>query len=322
MAFRFALSVGISWEINVMGRLEGKVAVISGGTSGIGARTAELFVAEGAFVVIAGRRREKGEQLARVLGRKASFIRVDVSIETDVKAMIGHAVARFGRLDCLFNNAGIPSQRASLSNLDLARFDAVMATHVRGTLAGIKYAAPVMATQGSGSIINTASINGFRAGMGGLDYSVSKAAVIHLTRCAAVELGEAGIRVNCLSPGPIATGIFGKGAGLEDDKADLALAAVEAAIAEILPRWQPLPYPGNVDDIAQSALFLASDASRLITGHNLVVDGGISAGLPAAMMRSDLAAFGKVFHAIRQPGEHAETGVFTDAKSTPGPVTR
>jgi NAD(P)-dependent dehydrogenase (short-subunit alcohol dehydrogenase family) len=281
-----------------MRMLEGKVAVVSGGTSGIGARAAELFVAQGARLVIGGRRRQKGEELARSLGNNASFIRVDVSIEADVKAMIEKAIEQFGRLDCLFNNAGIPSQRADLADLDLKQFDEAMAIHVRGTLAGIKYAAPVMTKEGSGSIINMASINGFRAGFA-IDYSVAKAAVIHLTRCAAVELGEKGIRVNCLSPGPIATGIFGKAAGLAPDAADLTIEAAEAAIAEVLPRWQPLPHPGVSDDIAQSALFLASDMSRHINGHNLVVDGGMSVGWPAAVVRNDLTEFRKAFQVRR-----------------------
>src|SRR5262249_10626147 len=150
----------------------------------------------------------------------------------------------------------------------------------------------------TGSIITVASINGTRAGLGGLYYSVAKAASIHLTRCAAVELGEKGIRINTISPGPIATGIFGKDAGLEHNEADNS-AYAETAIAAILPRLQPLPYVGRAADIAQAALFLASDAARLISGHNLVVDGGISAGWPIAVARDDIALFGETFRARR-----------------------
>lgn len=258
-----------------MQTLEGKVAVVSGATSGIGACIAELFVLEGARVVIGGRREEQGRKLSESLGEAATFIPTDVTVEADVKALIEMAAHQLGRLDCLVNNVGIPAQRNALPDFDLAAFDLGMATHVRGTLAGIKHAVPTMAQQGSGSIINTASINGFRAGSGGgIEYSVAKAAVIHLTRCAAIELGEQGIRVNTLSPGPIATGIFGKGAGLPPGAADVALDAVTAAIEAVLPRWQPLQIVGLASDIAQAALFLASDTSRLITGHNLVVDGG------------------------------------------------
>jgi NAD(P)-dependent dehydrogenase (short-subunit alcohol dehydrogenase family) len=184
-----------------MNNLNGKVAVITGATSGIGARIAEMFVAEGAQVVIAGRRQERGERLAQALGESASFIRTDVSVEADVERMIAHAVERCGRVDCLVNNAGRSSQYAAFTEVDLEQFDAVIAVHVRGVLAGIKYAARVMSAQGSGSIINVTSVNGTRAGLGGHYYSAAKTASIHLTRCAAVELGERGIRVNSLSPG-------------------------------------------------------------------------------------------------------------------------
>ncbi len=282
-----------------MKTLEDKVAVITGSTSGIGARTAEVFVAEGAKVVIAGRRQDRGENLARKLGDAASFISTDVSIEADVKAMIGHAVDRFGRLDCLMNNAGRSSQFATIADVDLEQFDAVIAVHLRAVLAGMKYAARVMAVQGTGSIINVASVNGIRAGLGGHYYSAAKAASIHLTRCAAMELGEKGIRVNSLSPGMIATGAFGKYIGLQSDEADDHPEYAEAAIRSIVPRWQALQYVGRADDIAQAALFLASDASRFVTGHNLVVDGGISAGWPIAAARLDRELFFRTIQASR-----------------------
>jgi len=278
-------------EDSLMGSLDGKVAVITGSTSGIGARTAELFVAEGARVVIAGRREENGRQLARSLGA-ASFIRTNVSNEADVEAMIAHAMKSFGRLDCLMNNAGGGSGYQEVANIDLKRFDEAIAVHVRGALACMKYAVPVMTEQKSGSIINIASVNGTRAGLGGHYYSAAKAALIHLTRCAAVELGEKGIRVNSISPGPIATGGFGKSAGFEPDEAEQTVELAKAAIsAVVLPRYQPLPYVGSVDDIAQAALFLASDASRLVSGVDLVVDGGISAGWPIGAVREDRARF-------------------------------
>src|SRR5262245_22700351 len=143
-----------------MNSLAGKVAVITGSTSGIGERSARLFVEEGAFVVIAGRRQDKGEELARSLGKAASFIRTDVTVEADVKAMIAHAVEKFGRLDCLFNNAGIPTQCAFIEDIDLERFDAGLSVHLRAVVAGIKYAIPIMSEQHSGSIITTSSVNG------------------------------------------------------------------------------------------------------------------------------------------------------------------
>jgi NAD(P)-dependent dehydrogenase (short-subunit alcohol dehydrogenase family) len=277
--------------------LEGKVAVITGATSGIGARTAEVFVANGAKVVIAGRRQDRGENLARKLGDAASFIRTDVSVEADVKAMIDHAVDRFGRVDCLMNNAGRGSQYATVADVDLAQFDAVIAVHLRAVLAGMKYAARVMAAQGTGSIINVASVNGFRAGLGGHYYSAAKAASIHLTRCAAMELGEKGIRVNSLSPGMIATGAFCKYMGMQSDEADDHPEYAEAAIGSVATRWQPLQCVGRTDDIAQAALFLASDASRFVTGQNLIVDGGISAGWPIGAVRPDREVFFRTIQA-------------------------
>jgi len=276
--------------------LEGKVAVITGGTSGIGACTAEVFVAHGARVVIAGRRQDRGEKLAGKLGDAASFLRTDVSVEADVKAMIDHAVDRFGHLDCLMNNAGRSSQYSTIVDVDLEQFDAVIAVHLRAVLAGMKYAARVMAAQGTGSIINVASVNGFRAGLGGHYYSAAKAGSIHLTRCAAMELGEKGIRVNSLSPGLISTGAFAKFAGMQPDQADDHPDYAEVAIGSVVARWQPLQYVGRMDDVAQAALFLASDASRFVTGQNLVVDGGISAGWPIAAARPDREV---LFGAIR-----------------------
>lgn len=275
-----------------MKTLEGKVAVITGSTSGIGARTAELFVAEGARVVIAGRREERGRQMARALGDAASFIRTDVTSESDVEAMIAHAVRTFGRLDCLMNNAGIGSGYQDIDKADLRRFDAAIAVHVRGPLAAMKYAVPVMAAQGDGSIINVASVNGGRAGLGGHYYSAAKAALIHLTRCVAVEVGEKGIRVNTISPGPIATGAFRKGGGMDPDEADNSIEIAKAAIADtVLPRYQPLQRVGTMDDIAQAALFLASDASRLVSGVDLLIDGGMSAGWPIGAVREDRRRF-------------------------------
>lgn len=286
--------------------LEGKVAVITGGTSGIGERTVRVFVAAGAKVVIAGRRRDRGERIARALGDAASFIRTDVSVEADVAAMIDHAVTRFGRLDCLMNNAGRGSQFATIAEVDLDQFDAVIAVHVRAVLAGMKYAARVMTTQGSGSIINIASVNGIRAGLGGHYYSAAKAASIHLTRCAAMELGEKGIRVNSISPGLTATGAFAKFVGIDPDEADDHPEYAEAAIRAVIPKWQPLPSVATAEDIAQAALFLASDASRLMTGQNLVVDGGLSAGWPIAAARDDRETFFRAFQDVTRTTASSE----------------
>jgi NAD(P)-dependent dehydrogenase (short-subunit alcohol dehydrogenase family) len=252
--------------------------VIAGGTSGIGARTAELFVNAGARVVIAGRRRERGEALAAELGTAARFIRTDVSIERDVAAMIQHAVDSFGRLDCLFNNAADPSTGSGITDIDLQRFNAAIAVRVGGVLLAMKHAAPIMMRQQSGSIINTVSVNGTRAGYTTLTGCTATAAVIHLTKSVAVELGPYGVRVNSLSPGPVITGMFGKAFGIDPDTADSDTEAVRSAVGAFVSKVQPLRGVVTPDDIAQVVLFLASDASRFVTAHDLVVDGGITAG--------------------------------------------
>ena len=204
-----------------MGRLDGKVAVITGATSGIGLHTAEIFVAEGAKIVIAGRRAPEGEALAKKLGANCIFRQTDVTVEAQMKALIALSVEKFGRIDCLFNNAGGPAQTGGIEGLDAERFDAAMATLVRSVMLGMKHAAPHMRKQGSGSIINNGSIAGRLAGFSSsMVYGAAKAAVIHLTKCVAMELGESNIRVNSISPGAIATGIFGKALGLSVEAAE------------------------------------------------------------------------------------------------------
>src|ERR1700744_3479908 len=165
-----------------MGRLDGKVAVITGATSGIGLRTAEIFVAEGARIVIAGRRAAEGEALAKKLGAACLFRRTDVTIEDDIRQLINEAVDKFGRLDCLFNNAGGPAQTGGIEGLEVERFDAAMATLLRSVMLGMKHAAPVMRRQASGSIINNGSIAGRLAGFSSsMVYGAAKAAGVHFT---------------------------------------------------------------------------------------------------------------------------------------------
>jgi NAD(P)-dependent dehydrogenase (short-subunit alcohol dehydrogenase family) len=254
-----------------MGALDGKVAIVTGGTSGIGERIAEVFVEEGAKVVIAARRQEEGETLAKRLGIR--FIRADVSREADVRAMIDHAVKAFGRIDCLVNNAGVPSPMVSITEIDAATIDHLLAVNVRGVLLGIKHVAPVMLKQKSGSIINIGSIAGLRGGMSGHIYSATKGAVHALSRSAAAELGEKGIRVNALIPGAVVTGIFAKNAGVEGAKADKLTEFLKPAFATL----QPIPRAGLPEDIARAAVFLASDASSFVNGQEIVVDGGMGA---------------------------------------------
>jgi NAD(P)-dependent dehydrogenase (short-subunit alcohol dehydrogenase family) len=257
------------------GRLEGKVTIITGGTSGIGRRTVEIFAEEGASVLIAARRVDVGGELADRLGDKVDFLKTDVSSETDVKRMIDYAVDRFGKLDCLFNNAGSPAPPGSITTIPLVDYENALSVLLGGVFLGMKHAAPVMCAQNSGSIINTGSVAGVLAGYSSsLVYSTAKAAVIHLTRLVAMEMGESNVRVNCISPGGIATGIFGKAAGLPTDQAEKSAEVMK----QVLTGHQPIRRAGIVDDIAQAAVFLASDESTFINGHNLVVDGGLTCG--------------------------------------------
>lgn len=275
-----------------MGRLNGKVAVITGATSGIGLTTAEVFVAEGAKVVVAGRRVREGEVLAKRLGGNCVFRQTDVTVEAQMHALIALAVDKFGRIDCLFNNAGGPAQTGGIEGLDAARFDLAMATLVRSVMLGMKHAAPYMKKQGFGSIINNGSIAGRLAGFSSsIVYSAAKAAVIHLTKCVAMELGESGIRVNSISPGAIATGIFAKALGLSVDAAENTPPVMRLAYRSA----QPIPRAGLPEDIAQAAVFLASDESTFINGHDLVVDGAITGGRNWTQQQQGLAALRKTF---------------------------
>lgn len=275
-----------------MGRLDRKVCIVTGATSGIGRATAERFVAEGATVVLAGRRRELGASIAAGLGAAASFVRTDVAEEGDVRALITSTHERFGRVDCLFNNAGGPGQTGGIEGLDVDRFDATFANNVRSVMLGMKHVAPIMKAQGSGSIINNASVAGSRSGYSSsVVYGSSKAAVIQLTRTVAMELAEFGIRVNSISPGAIATGIFGKVFGMADDAADATAAAMQAAFAKA----QPIPRAGLPADIAAVAVFLASDDSSFVAAQDIVVDGGLIAGRAWSPSQAVYAGMKKAF---------------------------
>jgi NAD(P)-dependent dehydrogenase (short-subunit alcohol dehydrogenase family) len=253
-----------------MSELSGKVAIVTGGSSGIGERIVELFVEQGARVVVAARRQEEGHALAKRLG--VHFIRTDVSNEADVKAMVEQTVGWFGRVDCLVNNAGVPSPMVSIAEIDVATIDHLLAVNVRGVLLGIKHVAPVMLSQGAGSIINIGSVAGLRGGASGHIYSATKAAVHSITRSAGAELGEKGIRVNSIVPGGVVTGIFAKAAGVEGAKADRLMDIVKGALTSS----QPIPRAGMPEDIARAAVFLAGDGSSFINGQDIVVDGGMT----------------------------------------------
>ena len=258
-----------------MGLLEGKVAIVTGATSGIGRRTAELFVAEGARVVFTGRREAEGKTLAAALGDKARFVRADATLEDDWTRVVGETLAAFGRLDALFNNAGGPAPTGSITSVSVEGFDAAMALLVRSVLLGIKHAAPVMLRQKSGSIINNGSVAAHLAGYSSsMIYGAAKAAVNHLSKCAAMELGEHSVRVNSISPGAITTGIFAKALGMDAGKAD----GIAEGMKDGFAKAQPIPRAGITDDIAQAAIWLASDRSSFVNGIDIVVDGGLIGG--------------------------------------------
>ena len=278
-----------------MARLEGKIAIITGGTSGIGERSVEIFVEEGAQVVFCGRREELGRALADRVGPRAEFIRADVAVEDDVANLINTTVQRHGRLDVLFNNAGGPAPTGSIADVDTELYDRAMKVLVGGVMLGMKHAAPVMIEQGSGSIINNGSIAGHQAGYSSsMIYSAAKAAVIHLSRCVAMELGEKGVRVNSVSPGAIATGIFGKALGVETDKAEGTAELLKQAFKTI----QPIKRAGLPEDIARAALFFASDESSFINGRDIVVDGGLIGGRQWSVLQDALGQMKGAFDAM------------------------
>jgi len=256
------------------GRLDGKVAMITGAASGIGLGTVELFVAEGAQVVAADIQDEKGAILEKRFPGKVVYAHCDVTDEAEIEAAVKKAKTEFGGLDILFNNAGISDRMGAITEITSEGWSWIFDILVRGPALGMKHAVPLMLERGGGSIINTASIAGLQAGFGPIAYSTAKAGVIHMSRVAAAQLSPQKIRVNAICPGLIATSIFGASIGLPLDVAD----QMAARVAENASKAQPVPKAGLPDDIAQAALYLASDAAAFVSGTHLVVDGGITVG--------------------------------------------
>lgn len=254
-------------------RLENKVAVITGGTSGIGEATAELFSREGAKVVIAGRSEDKGAAIAARLGENVVYQKADVTIEADIKALIDLAMSLFGKLDCLFNNAGGPD-RGTLETVTPEDFSYSMNLLLGSVVFGMKHAAPVMKAQGYGCIINNSSVAAIRMNQGGYLYTAAKAAVTHITRLAGMQLGPCGIRVNSISPGAIATPIFWGGSQAANQLSDEQNTRKMEKLKASLAKATPLPRAGLDKDIAFAALYLASDEGSFVNCHDLVVDGG------------------------------------------------
>jgi NAD(P)-dependent dehydrogenase (short-subunit alcohol dehydrogenase family) len=281
------------------GRLNGKVAVITGAASGIGRGTVDLFVSEGASVVAADIQDDKGARLEEFHKGKVRYLHCDVLIEDDIAAAIAAAVKNFGRLDCLFNNAGVSGGSAPVDSITAEGFDSVMRLHVRAAMFGIKHAIPAMTKGGGGSIISTSSVAGLHAGYGPYLYSIAKAAVRHMTSVAAAQLAPSRIRVNCICPGLIPTNIFAEGMGVPSAIVESRLDAMAAAAADL----QPIPRGGRPRDIAEAALYFASDGSDWVTGQALVVDGGWTLGPNGAAQMAQVTPF------LRALGVEPETWV-------------
>jgi len=251
-----------------MGRLDGKVAVITGAASGMGAATAQLFASEGARVLVTDMNELQGQSIADGLGTNSDFRRVDVSREEDIAAAVDQANSVWGRLDVMFNNAGFGGARGPIESISEDDFDLTVDVLLKGVFFGMKHAAPIMKQQGFGSIISTASVAGLQAGESPHLYTATKAAVIHLTKSVALELGQQGVRVNAICPGVVATPLAH--GPLDEHR--------RQKFRDRFGRHQPIGRVGEPEDIAQAALFLASDDSTFITGTAMVVDGGAHSG--------------------------------------------
>ena len=246
-----------------MARLKDKVATITGGGSGIGRATCLLFAREGAKVVVADYIAEGGNETVRQIsaaGGQAVFVQADVSKSADVRNMIGAAVRNYGRVDILFNNAGIEGPSAKLANLKEEDWDRVIAIDLTSVYLGMKYVIPEMIKQGGGVILSTASVAGLVGFQGSGAYAAAKAGVINLTRLAALEYADKNIRVNCICPGVIETPMVERVMG--------------GRPRERVVRSEPIGRLGRPEDIANAALFLASDESSFATGAPFIIDGG------------------------------------------------
>jgi NAD(P)-dependent dehydrogenase (short-subunit alcohol dehydrogenase family) len=273
----------------VAGRVSGKVAVVTGAASGLGEATARLMHAEGASVLLTDIQDDRGQRVAAELGDRCRFLHCDVTSEPEVAGAVDAAVHGFGRLDCMFNNAGIVGTQGGIDEIPLAEYEFTLAVLLRSVFLGMKHAARVMKPQHSGVILNTTSIGGLQGGLGPHIYGAAKGAVVALTKNVAAELGAWSIRVNAIAPGKILTPMNAANLIGDPDAMDEA----REAFATRTPLRGRI---GVADDIAHAALWLASDDSGFVSGHTLVVDGGLTTG-----SRENVA-----------PGEHGRWAVRRD----------
>jgi NAD(P)-dependent dehydrogenase (short-subunit alcohol dehydrogenase family) len=272
--------------------LAGKVAIITGGASGIGRASVELFVEEGAKVVIADVDVERGEALAAQLGASVRFKRTDVGDAEQIRALVDTAVTEFGGLHIMFNNAGISgTMREHFLDDELADFQRITGVNLLGVMLGSRDAARHMAKHGGGSIINTSSIAGMQAGYGVMTYRASKAGVIHFTKSIAIDLAEHGIRVNCIAPGHVQSEMTSyKAPGMSAETAE----QIKQALIPVTLSNQPIKQLVTVRDVAQAAVFLGSDRSAKITGLVMPVDGGTTVGDPVNHLQDIMNARAQV----------------------------
>lgn len=247
--------------------LADKVAIVTGGAGGIGQATAEMLVDEGARVVVADVDTTAGQALAARIGDAAAFVETDVADADQVQALVDFTVDRFGGLDLMFNNAGIGSALKRFLGDDLEDFSRIINVNLFGVIIGSQRAARYMKDHGGGCIINNASIAAVNAGTGMISYRASKAAIAHATKCMAIDLAPYGIRVNCLTPAHIRTGI------------------TTYEMGPVLRYMQPLEREAQPEDVANAVVFLASERAAQVTGIVLPIDGGTTAGPPYAQTK-------------------------------------
>ena len=259
-------------------RLLDKVVLITGGTSGIGLEIAKHSISQGAKVVISGRRVNEGKKIINDLGEKCLFIKCDVLYEDHICALVKETVAHYGKIDVMFNNAGAPDFVRNIEDISYDKIRRSLDLLLTSVIIGTREATKIMSKQKYGSIVNTASIAGHWGGCGGSVYSAAKAGVIHFSKVTSLELAKYNIRVNSISPGAIITEIFGVGQRLSGEK--LSLSDDHLKSSDAFNDFQPIPRAGLPEDIANLAIYLASDESSFVTGQDFVVDGGLLAGRP------------------------------------------
>jgi NAD(P)-dependent dehydrogenase (short-subunit alcohol dehydrogenase family) len=255
-------------------KLEGKVAIVTGGASGIGLATVRRFVEEGANVVMADVQDDRGHDVVKEFGAEVAYVHTDVASEADVENVVAQAVARFGKLDVMYNNAGTGGGAESILDLEPAHLDQVIAVNVRSVALGHKYAAKQFLSQGGGgAIVTTASTSGLEGGWGPSAYTISKHAVVGLVRQAVYDFGANGIRTNVIAVGTVMTPLYARTFGVPAERAEEFM----AYLSEALKGDNPIGRVGQPVDIANVAVFLASDESSFMTGAVVAVDGGATA---------------------------------------------